>query len=340
MHLVRRPFQSNLWEQKMKASLKLLVLLVLLISALRGLLLSQPGETAFPRLAGHYLGQKPPGDKAELFAPGIVSTGQFEHSSPVFTADLKEIYWSAIIEENGKTTARPIFFMKMTNGVWTRPEVPSFAKGFACSESPFISPDGRRLYFHASASLRPESASIYYVERIGDGWSAPIDLGKPINARTWAGQPTISRDGTIYFAGDYKNDTGLLCSKRLDGKYQEPVAMDERFNTGQTDWTPYIAPDESYFIFCSFRPGGFGSGDLYISFKQSDGSWGKVINMGPKINTDLNERFPNVTPDGKYLFFNSTKKIPGAGPNSPGNGNGDIYWIEAKIIGELKKADR
>ena len=117
--------------------------------------------------------------------------------------------------------------------------------------------------------------------------------------------------------------------------YQKPAYMDDKFNAHQTDWTPYIAPDESYFIFCSFRAGGFGSGDLYISFKQKDGSWGKVINMGDKINTPANERFPNVTPDGKYLFFNSTKKIPGAAANAPGNGDGDVYWVDAKIIEEL-----
>jgi hypothetical protein len=116
--------------------------------------------------------------------------------------------------------------------------------------------------------------------------------------------------------------------------------MDERFNIRDADWTPFIAPDESYFIFCSFRKGGFGSGDLYISFKQADGSWGDVINMGDRINTDLNKRFPIVTPDGKYLFFNSTRKIAGAGANEPGNGAGDVYWIAAKIIEELRAKAR
>ncbi len=305
----------------------------LMIAAAGAPSFGRQSQAAFPKLTGPYLGQKPPGDKAELFSPGVVSSEYFEHSSPVFTADLKEIYWSTIIDENNETVARPIFFMRMINGAWTKPEVPSFARKFACSENPFISPDGKRLYFHASPTLRPETAKIYSVERIGEGWGEPVDMGRPFSAKTWAGQPTVSRDGTIYFVADV---LGLFYSKLVDGKYQEPVFMDKRFNSGETDWTPYVAPDESYFIFCSFRPGGFGSGDLYISFKQKDGSWGKVINMGPKINTDLNERFPNVTPDGKYLFFNSTRKIPGAGAHSPGNGQGDVYWIDAKIIEELR----
>ncbi len=46
-----------------------------------------------------------------------------------------------------------------------------------------------------------------------------------------------------------------------------------------------------------------------------------------------------MTPDGKYLFFNSTKKIPGAAASAPGNGDGDVYWVDAKIIEELRRAE-
>ena len=307
--------------------------------ALCGLSFSQQNQAGFPKLSGPYLGQKPPGDQAQLFAPGIVSTGYFEHSSPVFTPDLKEIYWSTqIYDENGAPTLRPILFMKEVNGVWSQPEIPSFAKEFGCSDSPFTSPDGRKLFFHASDTIRPVKAALYYVERAGDGWSAKVKMGEPINATRWNGEPTVSKNGTLYFYGDYRADMGIYYSRLVDGRYQKPVPMEEKFNSLQTDWTPYIAPDENYFIFCSFRPGGFGSGDLYISFRQEDGSWGKVINMGDRINGPLNERFPNVTPDGKYLFFNSTRKITCAAANAPGNGNGDVYWIDAKIIEELRKA--
>jgi len=311
---------------------------LVLVLAVTGLSFAQQGPTEFPKLSGPYLGQKPPGDRAELFGPGVVSTGYFEHSSPVFTPDLKEIYWSTQIHEaNGRDTARPILFMKESGGVWSKPEVPSFAKAFACAESPFIAPGGKGLFFHASATLRPERTDIYHVERAGDGWGEPVKLGPPINELTMNVEPTVASNGTLYFAGDYRGDNGLHYSKLVDGRYQKPVPMGEEFNRLQTDWTPYVAPDESFFIFCSFRPGGFGSGDLYISFKRKDGSWGRVINMGDKINTAANERFPNVTPDGKYFFFNSTRKIPGAAANAPGNGEGDVYWIDARVIEELRK---
>jgi len=278
------------------------------------------------KTAGPYLGQEPPGLTAKLFAPGIVSGGQFEHSSPVFTSDLKEIYWSTIIEEGRTTVSRPILSMKTTGGPWSRPEVPPFVKTFACSESPFISPDGKFIYFHASGSLRPETARIYRAPRTGDGWGEPVDLGDPVNASNLSYGPSVAANGNLYFAGP----SGVFMAKRTAAGYQKPVFVKD------ADFGPYIAPDESFLIFCSFRKGGLGSGDLYISFRRQDGSWGDDINMGSRVNSALNERFPNLTPDGRYLFFNSTRKIPGAGLHDPGNGNGDVYWIDARIIGELK----
>ncbi|MCU0244348.1 MAG: hypothetical protein MUE80_06330 [Acidobacteria bacterium] len=295
--------------------------------------------SASPVLSGPYLGQTPPGDRAALFAPGTVSTGHFEHSSPVFTPDLKEIYWSVqITDEKGRDTAKPILFMKETGGRWSRPETATFAKAFACAESPFIEPGGMRLFFHAGPALRSEEMSLYDVPRDGDGWGVPVKLAAPLNERRMNGQPTVAANGTIYFAGDHRGDIGLYSAKLVAGRYLEPVPMDEGINARQTEWTPYVAPDESYFIFCSFRPGGHGSGDLYIVFKREDGAWGRVLNMGSAVNTGANERFPNVTPDGKYLFFNSTRKIPGAAADAPGNGNGDVYWIDARIIEKLRAA--
>lgn len=198
---------------------------------------------ALPVLSGPYLGQTPPGDRALLFAPGTVSTGHFEHSSPVFTPDLKEIYWSVqIADESGRDTAKPILFMKETGGRWSRPEVAPFAKAFACAESPFVEPGGKRIFFHAGPALRSEQMFLYRVPRDGDGWGVPVKLAPPLNERHLNGQPAVAANGTIYFAGDHRGDIGLY----------------------------------------------------------------------------------------------SARKIPGAAANAPGNGNGDVYWIDAGIIGKLR----
>ncbi len=331
----RRSIKTKTCNQNTIIMKKIILFLSLVISMSISI---NAQDKDFPNLTGPYLGQKPPGLIAQLFAPGVVSTEHFEHSSPVFTPDLKELYWSTQLEENGRDVAKPIYFMRMVNGVWTKPERVPFSNQWPCAENPFISIDGSRLFFMASDNIRPEKADIFYVNRTKDSWSDPINPGEPINGpETYEGQPTVSKNGTLYYISSNGKaaGSGLFFSRLEKGRYQKPIYMDKKFNNLEDDWTPYIAPDERYFIFSSFRKGGYGSGDLYICFKQKDGTWGAIINMGNKINTIANERFPNVTPDGKYLFFNSTRKIPGANANNPGNGKGDVYWISAKIIEDL-----
>ena len=88
---------------------------------------------------------------------------------------------------------------------------------------------------------------------------------------------------------------------------------------------PFLAEDGNFIIFESKRPGGFGKSDLFISFKKKN-KWQKPKNMGEKINSkEGRETFPRISPDGKYLFFSSNR-----------SGDFDAYWIDAKIIEQLK----
>jgi len=114
----------------------------------------------------------------------------------------------------------------------------------------------------------------------------------------------------------------------VDGKYEEPKLLSEKINGGKS-FHPFIAPDESYLIFDGKREGGYGDSDLYISYRQQDGSWGDVINLGDQINTDAWEAVASVTPDGKYLFFNRNM-------GSDKYEDVDIFWVDAEIIETLR----
>jgi Tol biopolymer transport system component len=80
---------------------------------------------------------------------------------------------------------------------------------------------------------------------------------------------------------------------------------------------PYVAPDGSYLIFASKRPVENITSELFISFKNADGSWGepKAIDLGMQAGC------PMVSPDGKYLFFTAGER-----------GKSDIYWVDASIL--------
>ena len=106
---------------------------------------------------------------------------------------------------------------------------------------------------------------------------------------------SASAKGTYGF-DDYKSNDVIRISKLKDGKRQAPTQMGPMVNTGKWTAHPFIAPDESYLIWDSEREGGHGASDLYISFRQKDGSWGSAINMGDKVNSDKWDAYASVTP--------------------------------------------
>jgi hypothetical protein len=109
--------------------------------------------------------------------------------------------------------------------------------------------------------------------------------------------------------------------------------MSKAINKGKYIAHPFIAPDESYLMWDAEEENE-STPDIYISFRQKDGSWGDAINMGDKINTPLYEQRPKVTPDGKYSFFwKGDVKIRKDGSRYV---EGSPYWVDAKIIENLR----
>jgi hypothetical protein len=167
-----------------------------------------------------------------------------------------------------------------------------------------------------------------YKKRTDTGWSEVKNLGTPFDNLPIMRLTASSKE--TYFFDEFKSDfTGdIRYSRLVDGKYEEPKLLGKNINSGKS-FHPFIAPDESYLIFDGKREDGHDDSDLYISYRQQDGSWGDAINMGDKINTRAWEALANVTPDGKYLFFNRNV-------GSDNYENVDIFWVDAQIIEILR----
>jgi Tol biopolymer transport system component len=286
-------------------------------------------------VSGNYLGQTPPGNEAVLFAKGIISTDSIEHSAPAFSPKNDRVLWSPV-----KRGAYPnTFLLEMTRkkNKWSQAVTPSFADGQNDDIYPVFGVDGKKLYFSSRrgyaawqlpARRSNEGLRIWAVDRKRSGWGDPYPLDSAIsNGFEYA--HSVSASGTLFFSSTRPGGRGsldLYYSTYADGNYQRPVAFDTTINTPGYEDGPYIAPDESFFIFESNRPGGVeGSIDLYICFKKAGGGWTLPRNMGNSINTKSTERFARLSPDGKYLFFGRVV-----------NGQFDVYWISAEIIGALR----
>jgi outer membrane protein OmpA-like peptidoglycan-associated protein len=88
-------------------------------------------------------------------------------------------------------------------------------------------------------------------------------------------------------------------------------------NSNQYETQPSFSADGKTLFFVSGRPGGFGETDIYVSTLQSDGSWGRPYNLGPKVNTPGKEESVFIHPDGKTLYFGSNGHV--------GMGGLDLY---------------
>ena len=280
-------------------------------------------------MKGKYMGQKEPETTSKMFAPNFISTEEQEFGS-VFNNKGTEFYFG--VDVGGRNEIR---FSKMEANKWTKPITILSDERYSYND-PFLSNDENRLYFISKRALDGKGdikdVDIWYVEKDGDGWSEPINIGSNINTSGDEYYISFTNDGTMYFAsnGHTRNDTSrkdhdIYYSKIIDNEFQKPVLLESAINTTGYEADVFVAPNESYLIFCSIRDDGFGKGDLYISFKKPDGNWTKAINMGKEINTKHYEYCPFVTKDGKYLFYTS---------------NQDIYWVSTEIINELKKKSR
>ena len=282
----------------------------------------------------NYLNQAPPGDVARVFAPGIISTNGFEHSSPAFSPDGSIVLWT-VVSRNYRAS---MFEMKFENGVWSKPYRAAFADSTADDYYPSFSADGKKLYFSSRRSSKEhgiETADmrVWEVERFGEGWGKPVPIDTTVSqGRDYAS--SIAGDGSIYLSTSMGGGTNfnLRRSGKVNNRYAAAEVLPYNINSVDYEDGPFISPDESYLIFESQRPEGIdGSIDLYISFKNKNGQWGKAINMGPTINSAASERFAKLSPDGKFLFFGSTRN------QSPDNWGFDIFWIDAGVIEELRK---
>lgn len=306
-----------------KREITIAVILLFVLSF--NLAFSQSGDN-FPVLKGEYLGQKPPGIKPEKFATGIISTNINEGCSGWGNKMEYFIFQRWI---GGKSM---LYIMNRINGEWSKPKLLPFVEKYQVGDFT-IAPDGKTIFFASNIFIdeigsEGEGGNIWTVEKGGTDWTEPKHIGAPVNTKYHDSYPCAAENGTLYFfsrrPGGYgKSD--LYFARQVNGKYSEPVNMGENFNTDDHEWDSFIAPDQSYLIYCSYK-GSIGRDDFFISFKEENGSWSKPVHMGGEINSTASENRPYVTNDGKYFFFTSNKE-----------GNRDIYWVSTKIFERFKK---
>jgi hypothetical protein len=129
---------------------------------------------------------------------------------------------------------------------------------------------------------------------------------------------SVAADRSLYVASRGE----FYVSRYIDGRYADLESLGATVNSEADESMPFIAPDGSFLLFTRFRhPENHEFADLWISFPDDRGDWTEPVNLGEQIYS-MGGICPTVSPDGRYLFFNS--------------GNDDNYWVDAGFIEQLR----
>lgn len=188
-----------------------------------------------------------------------------------------------------------------------------------------ISADGQILFFTGcNRTLGEGSCDLYIALWDGDAFGTPINLGPPVNTRSWESQPSLAGDNqTLYFVSDRKGGYGRLDiwkTKLNNGIWSQPVNLGPTINTPGNEQCPFIHPDGTTLYFSSDGHVGMGGRDIFYSRLEGDTAWAKPTNLGYPINTIGEESSLIVSLDGKKAFFASDRLAKGT--------NLDLYSFE------------
>lgn len=189
-----------------------------------------------------------------------------------------------------------------------------------------------------------------YSKKTADNtFEAPSELSKTLTSQYYSGYPSVSKDGnTIYFTSNSSGKNKYSPSKNKNKDFSSSginVLKIFRTEFKNGSWTnkeelsfnsneyscahPFISEDGSTLYFVSNMPSSLGGYDVYKATKSNEGSFSAPVNLGPNVNTQLDEMTPSVL--GGYLYFSSRGHF--------GFGGSDIFKAEIKSDQTFAKAE-
>jgi hypothetical protein len=185
-------------------------------------------------------------------------------------------------------------------------------------------------------------------------WSAPANLGPPVNTVFAEIAPSISKDGlSLYFFSERPGSLGLndiWVTRRasVDDPWLPPQVLGPAINTEHNENAPTLSLDGHRLYFASDRPGGFGGLDLYVSRrhnKRDDFGWQPAVKLGSGVNTSFNDAAPALFEDdgtGTITLYFHSDRVGGIGADDiyASTLNPDETFGPAVLVEELSSLSR
>lgn len=247
------------------------------------------------------------GTPATHWAPQAISTPLFE-SHGAFDYARNDFYF---VRSSRNFRGWRIMVSHCGENGWDTPVDASFA-GDGVEADPFITPDGKLLYFISTRSTdgqRHKDLDIWRVDRQADGkWGEPRRLPEPVNSRGQEWFPRPAADGWLYFGSDRPGGFGKtdIWRARQDGNGTwKAENAGPAINTAGDEYEPLPSPNGKRMIVMA-------SDGLYMT-KLENGRWTPKTRLGPDVNVNGTEIGAAFSPSGKSLLFSRDTKVPLSG---------------------------
>jgi Tol biopolymer transport system component len=215
-----------------------------------------------------------------------------------------------------------IFISQKAGGRWTKPATISFTDERYSDTDPWLTPDGRTLYFISNRPTPTDAAKkdidIWRSRPTATGWSAPEHLGDVVNSKG----PELGVEfhgDTLYFASVRKGGQGgldIYSSKLGPNGFEAPQPLGAPFNSAESDSDFTISPDGRR---AAFWRGSGATGAIHVARRTASG-WSAPARLPDSINRGPFNFTPSFSRDGRKLWFASTAPREGQEP-----GLADIY---------------
>lgn len=211
-----------------------------------------------------------------------------------------------------------IFFAYYKDGKWSKPVPFQYNSKEYSMGHPFLSPDGKTMYFTSNMPGGIGGTDIYKSSLNADNsWSTPVNMGRLINTEGDEMFPFVSAQGNLIFASDGHLGLGGLDLFIANPEQTKVVNMGVPLNTNADDFG-FTADDKmQQAYFSSNRDGGEGDDDIYSAMILKPFVFGKMIkgtvfdkegnilaNSTVILSDSEGKKIASVvtTEDGKYLF--------------------------------------
>jgi outer membrane protein OmpA-like peptidoglycan-associated protein len=267
--------------------------------------------------------------KLQLLASGIVIealdknvNSDYSELNPLLSPDGKTLYFSRKNHPGnigGVKDKEDIWYSELdSTGRWEiaknmgpkfNNESPNFVNAIQS-----VTPDGRTAILVLGNKYEPNGkmlAGVSVSTNVGGTWSKPtaLTITNDYNFNEKANYFLTNNRKTLILSverEDSQGDRDLYVSfMQEDSVWTEPLNLGDVVNTANEEAAPFLAADDKTLYFSSKGFSGYGGSDIYVSRRLDDTwtSWSDPENLGPEINSPLEDLFFNIPAASEYAYY-------------------------------------